>query len=758
MATDPAERFRNIFANTAKPSLPQPGQPHIADLELAKPTPANPEVKPFKIPDVPQVKRKFFQPDRSGARDIISSSEDEDDYVNACKSSTKPKMLEQPKNNGGREPRKPAFENLGDANDRRVELPGHLSDLSQDTHSPVMDYPGDFKTDDMQDLSKLPVHDVDGNKATGHFCIFSLVAKLPYKYMRDPNDQVSKRFFAYNKFYDREWDVYYIQPPERMYAQPIFLLSVTQVQKLLNEISSAFEIDVKLPPAPFTMSFFDDKTPQPMLLGRTKSREDYNELCTTVPTAEEGHGECPKTASNQDRRAFEDFRSKFLDARAVNKKGKTNKQEKKAKEKLVAFREGSSSLRRSQRYFGLRPRPNETVAPEESLSWEYQKWVAEESQGASVVLAPLDITKPAPYPCEKEVVFICFDVEANEHAHHQITEIGVSTLDTKDIMNIPAGPSGKDWIKQIRSRHFRIKEHKHLRNKTFVSGNPDGFKFGESEFVSLRTGEAVSEVDRCFIYPFSGGFQHDGTRGFKLHGHSETVGEADRRIVLLGHDVQTDIDYLSKMGSKIFTSSLGKYPPIAAHPVLSSIEEALDIANLYKVLKKEENTRSLGSIMADLGRDAWDLHNGGNDARYTMECLIGLAIKARLEDDAKIKKEAEENIRLAKEVEAANAAWAARDPIPLPSNSTPAPAICANIDSVGEADAFRAKFLDPAQTPGSAISNLPPGKGRHYGSDNDLDEVSDDDNEWFDHLVNAADEKLKLEGEEDDDSESDFEM
>ena len=57
--------------------------------------------------------------------------------------------------------------------------------------------------------------------------------------------------------------------------------------------------------------------------------------------------------------------------------------------------------------------------------------------------------------------------------------------------------------------------------------------------------------------------------------------------------------------------------------------------------------------MADLGRDAWSLHNGGNDARYTMECLIGLAIKARLEDDVKAQAEAEPKPGLTAEAEAA---------------------------------------------------------------------------------------------------------
>jgi hypothetical protein len=545
---------------------------------------------------------------------------------------------------------------------------------------------------------------------------------------------------------------YYLHPPESLYTQPIILLPAAQVQQLLNEISSAFKIDVKLPLAPFTMSFFDDRTPQPILLGRTKSRDRYNELASNIPSARQGHGECPKSASDQTRRAFEDYRSKIQDARAAGKKGKTTKKEQKAKARLVAVGEAHSGLRRIQRYFGLRPKSAGSIAPDPSLSWEeQQKWAEEQAQKTGAVLLSLNSAEPAPYALEKEVIFICFDVEANEHAHHLIMEVGVSTLDTRDIENIAPGPGGENWIKQIRSRHFRIQEHKHMRNKTFVSGNPDGFEFGQSEFVSLKSGEAVSAVDDCFLHPFSDGFQHDGSRDFKRSNHRESSGPANRRIILLGHDVQTDIDYLSKMGSKIFTASLAAYPPVAAHPVMNSIEEALDIAILYKALKNEDQPRSLGSVMTDLGRDPWGLHNGGNDARYTMECLVGLAIKARLEDDIKTKKAAEEKARLEAELDATNAAWAAN------TNIDPAPQLYNSTNTAEENAAIDAKFLDPEQTPASVRDAPAPGKGRHYGSDNELEDDSAGEDGWFGNLVQAADEKLKLSGGDDDDD-SDFEM
>jgi len=45
------------------------------------------------------------------------------------------------------------------------------------------------------------------NEPISRFCIWSLVAKFPYKYMQDPGSKVSRRFFASEKIYGRGWHV-----------------------------------------------------------------------------------------------------------------------------------------------------------------------------------------------------------------------------------------------------------------------------------------------------------------------------------------------------------------------------------------------------------------------------------------------------------------------------------------------------------------------------------------------------------------------
>ena len=92
--------------------------------------------------------------------------------------------------------------------------------------------------------------------------------------------------------------------------------------------------------------------------------------------------------------------------------------------------------------------------------------------------ADFDPDKQAPYEQEGDVVFVCVDVEANERNANQITEIGIATLDTRDLKSLIPGARGVNWQAKIRARHFRIKEYKHIVNTDFVSGCPDRFEFG----------------------------------------------------------------------------------------------------------------------------------------------------------------------------------------------------------------------------------------------------------------------------------------
>ena len=161
----------------------------------------------------------------------------------------------------------------------------------------------------------------------------------------------------------------------------------------------------------------------------------------------------------------------------------------------------AQQLQRAQQYLGLRGIPKQPLPPNTNLSWtEQEKFRIEQDELCNITLKPLDLSRAAPFPCEGNPVIVCIDVESYERAHHCITEIGISTLDTLDLKDVAPGAGGENWMNHIRSRHLRIREFLNLVNKDFCVGNPEAFQFGNSEIVSLA--EAAALVDACFEPPF----------------------------------------------------------------------------------------------------------------------------------------------------------------------------------------------------------------------------------------------------------------
>ncbi|EXJ85621.1 hypothetical protein A1O1_05987 [Capronia coronata CBS 617.96] len=695
------DRLNQLFAGQSRPSPPPADQRHFSELELEKKKVE--DHQSWTIPPTAQYPRQVKSPPQPTRNVDCLTSSDEDDYVSAFK----PKVsMKSPSEKPGRP--------KGNIGDSHSEGMAHMEYFPNGKVSSKLKAKDDASMEDEPEVydAALPASDVQGHPATGHFCQFSLAAKFPYKYMNDSNDRVSRRFFAQNKFYERTWDLYYLNPPYTTSAKPILLVPHAQCQKLVDEIGDTFKIPVSVPESPFTLTFYDDGTPQPKFLGTSRSREKAGKLQDSIPAAPVEHGECPDDATPDVKRRFAAFRQLCSDALAANKKkGSIVKKKKGEEDRLLTVRDWYSQLRRSQRYFGLRPKAGQVKHPDPDLPWsEQEQFRRQQLRKAQVVLDPLDVTRPAPYPFEKEPVVVSVDIESYERDHRLITEIGVSTLDTLDLIGLPPGPGGKNWTSQIRSRHFRIQGREHFVNRDFCVGNPDAFQFGRSEFVPLP--EAAAKLDSCFEWPFSVQFKHPGwsdtwTSGQASptgeHVHSKTLspssdgvsigpsnseqaeasraavasvlegisgadatklaidlsqenrpdpailqkGPKERNVILLGHDIRSDLDYMRTLGSKVFAPSRGAYPVAAMGmigsdegpiKILASIIEALDTAPLYRVLKQETQTRSLSSILNDLEVPCYFLHNGGNDARYTMEALIAMILRARLEED-KLQKE-----------------------------------------------------------------------------------------------------------------------
>ncbi|OJD26297.1 hypothetical protein ACJ73_02326 [Blastomyces percursus] len=501
------------------------------------------------------------------------------------------------------------------------------------------------------------------------FCPISAISRFPYKYIRGRDgERIAQHFFNEGKFWKRPWDIYYINLPPSISTRPLILVPSQQVQDLIDDINNVFKTHVFLPldqEPGLLIPFENDGTPQPHYLGTSSSQEAKEELESTIPHAPTDHHEPPQGCSAEVDRSFASFKAKMAAAVDANRRKNKTARKKKEGDRVRKLQGWCRAMKRAQCYLGMRPRRPRDLEPPitDGLTWEEQKRVEREyALACGIILPPMYVNKVAPCRFASEPIFVCVDVEANEKNHYQITEIGVSTLDTLDLVGIPPGEGGINWIAKIRSRHFRISEYANVVNKEYVSGCPDSFEFGESEWISISKAGGV--VDMCFQPPYSArapkfpqdpadaqssNLNRDGEDsqdGILQPSFSETKPFSDidsipenntrpRNLIFVGHNAETDLAYLRKLGCKSFIKP-STTNPVTPRPLdnnsieLPNFIDILDTSILFRVLKRETEQPSLGKILVDLGITAWNLHNGGNDARYTMEALIGITLKSRL--------------------------------------------------------------------------------------------------------------------------------
>lgn len=430
---------------------------------------------------------------------------------------------------------------------------------------------------------------------------------------------------------------YYLFGTESYISKPLILVPLAQVQSLITDIQNEFEVDVSVPEYPFQIAFYNDGTPSPAYAGRVNSKRDFGDVQSKISYTSDSYGKLPSDVTEAQIRDNNAWNEKLDRANYAEKKKKGGKRI--GKNRHVAF--GQGSLERAQRHLGLRRSlvTAEVIRPKESIV----------QQPAETNDASLDLNAPVPYAFEDDVVVISIDVESWEMDHSAITEIGLSVLDTADIKSIAPGPRGEEWIKKIRSRHFRIKGRESLRNMKFCDGNPDMFQFGASEYVTIEAAPAM--IDSCFEPPYSAAYQCEGPPRTDENGNfvpfvpapankfvrPEDEVELSRTLLLVGHGVEGDIAYLSALGSTIFSGgpvkSAGEDSPGRRQRILSSIRGQFDTATLYQALKKDSQMTSLTKMCIELGIDPWFAHNAGNDARYTLEAFVKLVIQSRQGDE-----------------------------------------------------------------------------------------------------------------------------
>lgn len=230
-----------------------------------------------------------------------------------------------------------------------------------------------------------------------------------------------------------------------------------------------------------------------------------------------------------------------------------------------------------------RPKKNKGKGVEAQGTWDAQV------QAARHYLGFEDGTADAGTEVQKVLpVFVSIDVESYEFNHNVITEIGITTLDTADLPSRPP-PDGKsksdEIIDLIHPRHIRIHENRYMRNGTFVSDAADNFMFGKSEFVLLK--DIPRTLSDAFYLLDAGGMR--------------------RKIVLVGHDVKSDIGYLR----------------VAGYDVTSIDDlEVIDTTCMWRAVTGDRQSKGLGGVLLGLEIDFRHLHNAGNDEAFPLSGLF----------------------------------------------------------------------------------------------------------------------------------------
>lgn len=217
-------------------------------------------------------------------------------------------------------------------------------------------------------------------------------------------------------------------------------------------------------------------------------------------------------------------------------------------------------------------------------------------------------------------ILISVDCEAYEYEQDYITEIGVSVLDTRDIIGVAPGSEGENWVGKIKSRHFRTKEHKYRRNKRHVQGCPDNFSFGQSEWISER--DASEVLRQCFRQSSAG---------------SGTSLSNPCKVVFVGHNVAADEQYLARLGFDLSKEAV----------------DVIDSEAMAMAVFRETFQSSLGKLLLRYDINGEYFHNAGNDAHYTLQLAIAIALREFHSKKTGAEWKSERDIRLEAAIEKA---------------------------------------------------------------------------------------------------------
>ncbi|TKX24824.1 hypothetical protein C1H76_2999 [Elsinoe australis] len=190
-------------------------------------------------------------------------------------------------------------------------------------------------------------------------------------------------------------------------------------------------------------------------------------------------------------------------------------------------------------------------------------------------------------------IFVCVDLEAFEFDQKKILEVGFATLDSHNLVGKAPGEGGSAWLEGIKSHHYIVKERRHLVNKRYVKGCPEGFVFGQSQITPILETQAL--LRRHFSEPRS------------IPGSAISNGPDDEApsVYIVAHGLKNDTSLMKNFGiDNIYDTG---------------INGQIDTQKLCSPKKKPA---SLKRLLDALEIPYEHLHNAANDATYTLQALV----------------------------------------------------------------------------------------------------------------------------------------
>lgn len=178
----------------------------------------------------------------------------------------------------------------------------------------------------------------------------------------------------------------------------------------------------------------------------------------------------------------------------------------------------------------------------------------------------------------QKTILFSIDLEAYECNNDVITEIGISVYDPRENLE-------RSVIPMIRTYHIIIDESFHLRNGRYVPDAKDDFLLGKSRHLHLRNAVIfVQSLINYYLIPHSPE-EHSWTRA------------------VVGHGISGDLEWLQSICLKI--------------------PENINIIDTYKLFEKMYSRGStLTRLLKLCAIPHSNLHNGGNDAYFTLVLLL----------------------------------------------------------------------------------------------------------------------------------------